>query len=183
MSLESVAIAFNHSRARGTAKVVLLGIANHDGDGGAWPSVATLARYANVSHRNVQKAVEQLEALREVRRVIQGGGDHRFAEHERPNRYEFLLQCPADCDRSSRHRTARHHPVALDIDPVSIPTPPVVFDAPPVSPPTPKPSTNHPKTKTTEKRHHPAARATCGHDLIDDRHCTHGCPVKESVAA
>src|SRR5690349_1148756 len=178
-----MAIALHHSRARGTAKLVLLGIANHDGDGGAWPSVATLARYANVSHRNVQKAVEQLEALREVRRVVQGGGDHRFAEHERPNRYEFLLRCPADCDRSSRHKTAHHSPVALDIEGVTNSSPGDVAVIPPVTLPSPKPSFNPPKSKTSPVRHLPAARvrATCGngHDLVDDRHCTHGCPVKE----
>lgn len=183
VSIESVSIALHHSRARGTAKLVLIGIANHDGDGGAWPSVATLARYANVTPRNVQKAVEQLESLREVRRVIQGGGDHRFAEHERPNRYEFLLRCPVDCDRSSRHKTAHHSPVALDLDPLSDSTPPVVSAIPPVSRPTPKPSFNPPKSKTSPVRHLPAARTrgTCqhGHDLVDDRHCTHGCPVKE----
>lgn len=179
MSLESMSIAFHHSRAKGTAKVVLLGIANHDGDGGAWPSVATLARYANVDHRNVQRAVEQLEALREIRRVIQAGGDHRFAEHERPNRYEFLLQCPADCDRSSRHKTAHYQPVELDIDPVAQTPPPGADATPPVAQTPPKPSFNSPKSKTSKKSHLPAARATCGHELVDDRHCTHGCPLKE----
>lgn len=181
MSLESIAIALHHSRASGTAKLVLLGIANHDGDGGSWPSVATLARYANVSRRNVQKAVERLEQLREVKRIVQAGGDHRFAEHERPNRYEFLLACPADCDRSRHHKTAHYQPEILDIDPVSVATPPVVSDARPLSVATPKPSSNYPKTKTSEVRHLPATRANCGHVRIDDRHCTHGCPIRESA--
>ncbi|MAT18323.1 MAG: hypothetical protein CMF56_07115 [Leifsonia sp.] len=107
MSVESMAIALHHSRSKGTAKVVLLGIANHDGDGGAYPTVATLAKYANVSRANVQKALTKLESLGEIRRDVQAGGSHDAAEYLRPNLYRFLLECPADCDRSRGHRAAR----------------------------------------------------------------------------
>lgn len=185
MSGTSVGIALNHSRATGTAKLVLIGIADHDGDGGSWPSVSTLARYAGVSRRNVQKAVEKLEALHEVRRHVQQGGDHRFSDYERPNRYDFLLSCPADCDGSRQHRTARHDPVELDVeDPASVATPPVGSDAPPLSVATPKQSLNQTTYKTKKARHLPErARARCGHELIDDRHCTHGCPITEAETA
>ena len=91
MSVESMAIALHHSRSKGTAKVVLLGIANHDGDGGAYPTVATLAKYANVSRANVQKALTKLESLGEIRRDVQAGGSHDAAEYLRPNLYRFLL--------------------------------------------------------------------------------------------
>ena len=105
MSIESVAIALHHSRARGTAKLVLLGIANHDGDGGAWPSLATLAKYAGgVDPRNVRKALRELEVLGEIRTHLQAGGTGRTANYERPNLYDFLLRCPEGCDRSSQHR-------------------------------------------------------------------------------
>ena len=60
MSIESIAVCLHHSRATGTDKVVLLGIANHDGDGGSWPAIATLAKYANVNERNTQKSIERL---------------------------------------------------------------------------------------------------------------------------
>ena len=75
MSVESMAIALHHSRSKGTAKVVLLGIANHDGDGGAYPTVATLAKYANVSRANVQKALTKLESLGEIQimEVVRSG--------------------------------------------------------------------------------------------------------------
>ena len=99
-------IALHHSRARGTSKVVLLGIANHDGDGGAWPSIATLAKYANVAHRNVQMAVRELERLGEVRVEVQAGGTGRTRDTQRPNLYHFMLRCPDDCDRTSQHRGA-----------------------------------------------------------------------------
>lgn len=146
-----MAIALHHSRAQGAALIVLLGIANHDGDGGAWPSVGTLARYARVTPRNVQKALDKLESLNEVRRHVQKGGDERVPEHQRPNRYEFLLCCPPDCDRTRHHRTRRHTHIELDLDPPSPATPGVGSDTRPPSPATPKPSLN-PSTKTQEKR-------------------------------
>lgn len=107
MSVEALAIALHHSRAKGSAKLVLIGIANHQGDGGAWPSVYTLGKYAHVDRRNVQRALGELEKLGEIRRVLSQGGDHSTADHLRPNLYRFLLTCPADCDRSSNHRTRR----------------------------------------------------------------------------
>lgn len=112
-----MAIALRHSRAKGTAKVVMIGIANHDGDGGSWPSVDTLADYANVDPRTVQRAIDQLVKLGEVRRIIQGGGTHLTADSHRPNLYEVMLRCPGDCDRTPQHRTrkqlARPRPTPL----------------------------------------------------------------------
>lgn len=145
MSVESMAIALHHSRAKGTAKLILLGIANHDGDGGAWPSVATLKRYAGITERsNVQKALRALEELGEIKRHIQAGGTADMVNALRPNYYEFLLSCPDYCDRSRNHRDMRKPLISyeetLEIDPASNTTPGVVNDAPPASPATPKPS-------------------------------------------
>ena len=105
MSVESLAIVLHHSQATGTAKVVLIGIANHDGDGGAWPAIATLARYAGVHERNVIRAIRTLEALGELTTELQAGGTHRTQDRLRPNRYSIELACPVDCDRSRQHRT------------------------------------------------------------------------------
>lgn len=99
-----MALVLHHSRAKGTAKLVLLGIANHAGDGGAWPSVATLARYANVDERSVQRALAQLVQAGELHVHVQGGGTHRTKDHERPNRYDVLVVCPQHCDRTASHR-------------------------------------------------------------------------------
>lgn len=125
MSDEASAIARNHSRSQGTARLVLLGIANHDSDGGASVHMATLATYANVTERNAQKAVERLaghtDACRaktratgkacrdhldvpEIQRVLNGGGRLADPNHERPNLYRFLLECPPRCDRTKFHR-------------------------------------------------------------------------------
>lgn len=99
-----MAVVLHHSAAKGTDKLVLLGIANHAGDGGAWPSVSTLARYANVHERNVQKAIDRLVSAGELARYVQDGGTARMRDHDRPNRYEVLVTCPATCDRTWAHR-------------------------------------------------------------------------------
>jgi biotin operon repressor len=104
MSIESIAICLHHSKSAKTEKLVLLGIANHDGDGGAWPSVATLAKYANCSERHVQRAVANLVELGEVTIEKQRGGNDKTRPDRRPNLYKVLVRCPAECDGSSQHR-------------------------------------------------------------------------------
>lgn len=117
MSLESMAIALNHSRATGTARLVLYGIASHNGDGGAWPSISTLKRYAGgVDRRNVQRAIDKLEELGEIRRVMQAGGTAETRDDRRPNRYIFLLKCPQYCDGSSQHRDSRKPLIPVHFD-------------------------------------------------------------------
>lgn len=100
-----MAIALHHSRAKGSARLVLIGIANHDGDGGAWPSNKTLAKYAGVSVEQVRKNVRKLEELGEVQVFQQQGGTASTPEHMRPNLYKFQLSCPPTCDRTKNHRT------------------------------------------------------------------------------
>lgn len=192
-----MAIVLHHSQAKGTAKLVLLGIANHDGDGGAWPTVKTLAKYANCSESQVQRSIDALQKLHEVRRYVQAGGNHDTPADRRPNRYQVLLRCPADCDRTAQHRTSRDRVQLLDIDveiypdapaePVdntgSHPRDPVAPTRPRgVAPTRPKPSSQR-ITHLYEKRSPIAqarAKGYCGHDLVDDRHCTHGCPVVDT---
>jgi hypothetical protein len=106
MSIEYLAICLHHSTSKGTDKLVLLGIANHAGDGGAWPTVSTLARYANVNARQVQKCLQRLVSRGEIAIYVQGGGTVDYADHERPNRYDVRVQCPPHCDRSANHRTS-----------------------------------------------------------------------------
>lgn len=103
MSVEAIAVVLNHSKATGTAKLVLIGIANHinpDNDG-AWPSQERLASYANISDRSVRYAIEQLVALGELRyETAQGNSQNQY----KPNRYWLMLSCPADCDGTVNHR-------------------------------------------------------------------------------
>ena len=102
MSIEAVSLALHHSKASGTTKLVLIGIANHLGDGGAWPAIETLARYANTSTRSVQRAVQELSELGEVQVYLQGGNG-RMAGY-RTNRYDISLSCPETCDGSVNHK-------------------------------------------------------------------------------
>ena len=71
MSIEAVSLVLNKSRATGRAKLVLLGIANHLGDQGAWPSISTLARYANASERSVKRDIQELMELGELKVELQ----------------------------------------------------------------------------------------------------------------
>ena len=109
MSIESMAIALHHSRARGATRLILIGIANHDGDGGAFPSKATLSKYAgDVDASTVRRSLRELEKLGEIRTHIQDGGFPSTPDWERPNRYDFLLRCPPTCDRTKNHRVTPH---------------------------------------------------------------------------
>ena len=63
MSIEATAWALHQRCPTPTAKLVLLGLANHaHADGtGAWPSVETLAGYADCDRRTVQRSLRALE--------------------------------------------------------------------------------------------------------------------------
>lgn len=171
MSLESLAMVLHHSRARGTDKLILIGIANHDGDGGAWPSLETLATYGgHVDERTVRRSLRRLEALGEVQTYVQSGGPSGIPAWKRTNRYEVLLSCPATCDRTKNHRN-----IPLPAAPADLwikggtPTPPGDAHAPrggtptppdPGSPTPPKPSiepsheaTNAVDESTTDRAH------------------------------
>lgn len=179
-----MALALHHSQAKGTDKVVLLGIANHAGDGGSWPSVPTLAVYANVDERTVQRSIDNLVALGEVRREVQAGGTARMADWDRPNLYTVTIRCPENCDGTRKHvvycvqcakplagkerrlRLLRHRkpecaqPRVTDTPPEGV-TPTSPGDAHVtggVTPTSPKPSINHPVTRD---RSIPLREQTC----------------------
>jgi hypothetical protein len=169
VSVESLAAVLHHSRAKGTVKLVLVGIANHDGDGGAYPSVATLAKYANVDVRNVQRALDKLVSLGELAIHLQRGGGLSTPEHLRTNRYDVLVSCPPWCDRTSQHRDTRETqqpnlrglPGGAGATPRRgrHPPPPAPASPPPVALAPPEPSiTTTPTPVRTEPQH---ARAAC----------------------
>lgn len=119
MSVEALAAVLHHSRAKGTAKLVLLGIANHEGDGGSWPLVETLAKYANVDERNVQKALARLVGSGELKIERRAGGNARTPDYRLRNLYRVTVTCPPWCDRSTNHRDTRRTSgpqVAMPVD-------------------------------------------------------------------
>lgn len=108
MSNAATGIAWHHSAApTQTTKLILIKIADMNGDGGAWPSMDTLAQAAMVTKDAARKAVRQLEALGEIRTHLNEGGGLRTQKHMRTNVYEFLLRCPWYCDGSARHLDLR----------------------------------------------------------------------------
>lgn len=96
MSVEKIASVLHHADVKESKKLLLIGIANHEGDGGAWPAIETLARYANIHPRNVKKQLEELEELGLVE-IVNRPGKTSF--------YYTRVECPDDCDRSSNHKT------------------------------------------------------------------------------
>lgn len=96
MSVEKITKALNlvDSRLTPAMRLLIVGIANHDGDGGAFPKVATLARYVGVSERQIQKQLGKLEELGRLRREIQDGGSRDLPDFLRPNRYFVDYETP-----------------------------------------------------------------------------------------
>lgn len=84
-----------HAKVGGSAKLILLGIANHEGDGGAYPAVDTLARYANIDRRQTQRILRSLEDKGLLVSTMRFGSS---------TLYRVAVQCPENCDRSTNHR-------------------------------------------------------------------------------
>jgi hypothetical protein len=91
MSVEAIGAVLHNSKAKGTTKLVLIGIANHEGDGGSWPSIATLCKYANCSDTTVRSAIKWLVKHNEVEVIRQGGGNAKTRADRRPNLYRVLV--------------------------------------------------------------------------------------------
>jgi hypothetical protein len=96
MSIESMSRVLHHSTLTGTNKLILLGIANHDGDGGAWPSIETLMAYGNCSESSVHRAIRAAVAAGELVVVHQGGGHADMRADRRPNLYRITVGVQSD---------------------------------------------------------------------------------------
>ena len=109
MSVESISRVLNYvdPRVMPTAKLVLVGIANHDGDGGAWPSIATLARYVGIEERGVQKHIAALVEMGRLRVDAQKGGTVETRNDRRTNRYTLLFPAVDNSDDGVSHKTPR----------------------------------------------------------------------------
>ncbi len=71
MSIQVMQAVWEHSQADGRARLVLLAIADHQGEIGAWPSIATLARMVNASERSVQRDIQYLQDIGELKVEVQ----------------------------------------------------------------------------------------------------------------
>ena len=80
MSIEIMNAVWRESRADGRARLVLLAIADHQGELGAWPSIQTLSRMVNASERSVQRDIQHLQQIGELKVETQSapvGGQYR----------------------------------------------------------------------------------------------------------
>lgn len=187
MSIETLAVVLHHSKARGADKLVLIGIANHDGDGGAWCGIRKLARYAGVDERSVRRSLRRLENLGEVSVHVQAGGPSGMPEWKRPNRYEVLLACPATCDRTKEHRVVELPTAPADLwieggTPTSppdahVPTPLTPTSSAPLTPTSSEPSleptlntrgAQEPELQTARERTRPDTCSVC---LLPELEC------------
>jgi hypothetical protein len=71
MSIQTMTAVWRHSKSQGRARLVLLAIADHQGEIGAWPSIATLAEMVNASERSVQRDIKELVELGELHVEVQ----------------------------------------------------------------------------------------------------------------
>ena len=92
MSVESMSVALRLPGLPPAEKLLLVGIANHDGDGGAWPAIATLATYVGVTPRQVQKLLRKLEERGLLSIEVQAGGTTKTRSDQRPNLYHLHLE-------------------------------------------------------------------------------------------
>jgi len=97
---------WTHSQSGGADRLVLLAIAdNADDDGGnAWPSIDTLAGKANVSSRTVQRCIDRLVGLGELRVERNAGGSATTASNRRPNRYTIVASLGRQADTPGQGR-------------------------------------------------------------------------------
>lgn len=77
MSIEVTNAVWKYSKSTGRARLVLLAIADHQGEIGAWPSIATIAKMVNASERSVQRDIKDLEASGELVVEIQNAPTNR----------------------------------------------------------------------------------------------------------
>lgn len=71
MSIEIMSNVWKYSKSVGRARLVLLAIADHQGEIGAWPSIPTLAKMVNASERSVQRDIQELVELGELSVSVQ----------------------------------------------------------------------------------------------------------------
>jgi DNA-binding transcriptional regulator YhcF (GntR family) len=99
MSCEAVKWVLHNSKAKGSARLVLLSIAEHSDRHGerAWPSYARLAREAGVNYTTVWRSIEILERLDEIE-IVRGGGRTR-TNHYRMKWVSSQMRIPFQAEK------------------------------------------------------------------------------------
>jgi hypothetical protein len=93
VSIKAMQWVFEHSRATGSARVLMLAIADRANDDGVcWPDKANLAKKVNVTERTIIKLVQQCEELGELSVSL----FYRGKERRTANRYIMMALAPAE---------------------------------------------------------------------------------------
>ena len=100
MSFGASAVAWHHSKAKGTDLLVLMAIANYISDEGAWPKIETIAKDARTSVRQAHRSIVSLRELGEITWQKKAGVGRGIYKS---NRYQLLLTCPEDCTGDWNH--------------------------------------------------------------------------------
>jgi hypothetical protein len=92
MSVQATTWVWSNSKTTGTAKLVMLAIADHAWQDGtnAWPSIGRLAKMTGLSEDTVRRAVKQAEELNELAVDRKNGGRAKKGEHA-SNDYVLLM--------------------------------------------------------------------------------------------
>jgi len=120
VSLQAMQWVFEESLTEGNDRLVMLAIADAANKQGeeAYPGVDTIARYANVSQRTVQRSIRRCVELGELRVELKAGGSADLRNDRRPNRYTVLMhgvtpvtpRTDAELTRASQRRARDDHP-------------------------------------------------------------------------
>lgn len=92
VSIEAMNWVLNHSRSKGTDRMVMVVLAWHCRQG-AWtcyPSVSRIAREAMSSDTAVRRSIKNLVALGELHVTTKGSEDARIRKDRRPNLYVLI---------------------------------------------------------------------------------------------
>lgn len=96
MSISALTLGLYHSKATYSTRLVLIAIANFEGEMGAYPSHETIGRLSGgLNRRTVQRAIDDLVQMGELTEIRRQG---------QTNLYRVSISCPDDCDRTSSHR-------------------------------------------------------------------------------
>lgn len=99
MSIAALTLSLYHSKATYSTRLVLIAIANFEGEYGAYPSHDTIGRLAGgLNRRTVQRAIDELIELGEITEIRRDGIT---------NLYKLSIACPDDCDRTTNHKKIR----------------------------------------------------------------------------
>lgn len=99
MSVQATTWVWSNSKTTGTAKLVMLAIADHAWQDGtnAWPSIGRLAKMTGLSEMTVRRGVATAESLGELRVVRSLGGRSSKGTHA-SNDYVLVMEQPSQDD-------------------------------------------------------------------------------------